>query len=346
MRKKGGIRIRNHFSNWIITSVCLVFGLVFSVLIIMSFSAYGNKKINISDAESFVSAITKNSNSANSDVEYHLTRDITIDSTWLGKIYAVKNQSFETGAFFYGKLYGHGYTIKINDVVTAPIFEQICEDSRIEGINFKCDIMQVTNGVNELAFLVRENYGTINDISITGIEQDVMLIDFNNESPIAVSSLCVRNHENGAINHCAVNVAIKTANTFCQGENKLLGGNKWSCYFGAISAYCKVGDRNDDVEPKGINGARVRVNFAENFTPLLLRRYTVNNDVNSCIGYFVGYCNDYEKIGNESFYLIDGTFKDNVIDYVNLKDRLSNEKDKAPGWDHWSETDIFLVDKY
>ncbi len=349
MSKKGGIRIKNHFSNWIIICICLVLGILFFVLVALSFSAYRSKKIDISNADAFVNAITENSNSANSKAEYYLpssdTNPITLTQEHLDKIYSIKNQSFEIGAFFYGKLYGHGCTIRIDGIITAPIFEKICEGARIEGINFECDKMQVTNGVKELALLAKDNYGTIQDISITGIQKDAMMIDFNNENPIAVSSLCIRNHESGAINHCAVNVEVKTANGFCKGENKLQGDNKWNCYFGAISAYCQVGEIIDG-ESKGINGVRAKVKFAENFTPLLLRSYTVNNDVNSSIGYFIGYCNSFEGVGKESFYLIDGVYKDNVIDYSKLKNRLCNDEGDPPKWEHWSETDLFLIDKY
>lgn len=334
--------IRSHFSTWFIIIISLILSLPLCILTsLITSDVYGKKQKNISDGEGFVEALKANSTSANSDVEYHLVNEFTLTEKHLSEIYNIRNQSFETGAWFYGKLIGHGFKITIDTIVTAPLFDRICEGAIIEGINLKCDRIAVTAQMDQLALLTKDNYGTIQDISITGTDSGFMEISFNNEMPQAVSALCVNNFNE--ILKCAVKTRIVSETVYCKGYEKLGAGIRWSCFFGAISAYCADNGK--------IKGAIAWVDFGDDFTPLLLRRYNYSNDVNERIGYFVGYAKDYSSLDQEEmFYLIEGNFIDNVIDFIHIlgkkKNYMSNDENIEINWSHWNRGNFPQVDKY
>lgn len=345
---KKGIAVRSHYSNWIIIIVCMALCAVLIGLIVLFYSKYGKSQYSISDADGLVEFMTENSNSASSNAVGNLTTDkITLTKEHLDAIYKIQNQSFEYGAWLYGTLDGHGCTITIEADVTAPLFDKILDGAIVKRINFVCDTILVVDGVNEVALLTKENRGTITDISVAGSDDNsgFTILDFNNNMPIAMSVICVRNYN--SIIQCAVKTEVKVSTHYCQTNGqKLSSGTRWDCYFGAIAAYC--------LEYGNLHGAIVQVKFDDNFIPLLLRRYNEDNDVNNRIGYFVGYAADYTRIDSEAkFYVVDGAYADNVTDYCYLPQNKLNKYssiyssvEAIPSlWNGWERADFPKVAK-
>lgn len=110
--------------------------------------------VRIGDAESFLRAL-ENSNEIRQYREYVFTDDVTISTTDING----------TGYYFYGRLYGGGYTLTIapgEGALTSPIFKVIDEGAEVERLNIEVAANIGQLGLSSgMAVLAETNNGKI-----------------------------------------------------------------------------------------------------------------------------------------------------------------------------------------